>query len=132
MNTAAYITGIGVDVVSVARVAKVLRRHPVRFPNRLLHFKEYEDYQAQRDPPRFLARRFAAKEAIVKALGLGFTCGVYANKICVKHDARGRPHAVLPPELSHARSEVRYHVLLSIADEREYAVAQAVAFNAQV
>ena len=128
MKTAAHMTGIGVDIVSVARVASVLRRHPSRFPEKVLHRGEYGAYRAQRDPARFLARRFAAKEAVVKALGLGFTGGAYANRIRVAHDARGRPSVVLPPDLP--LPPCRREVLLSIADEKAYAVAQAVAFGA--
>ena len=122
MNTAANIMGIGVDIVSVARMRKVLERHPLRFPRRVLHPQEHEDYRGQRDPLRFLARRFAAKEAVAKALGLGFTSGAYARRIRIEHDALGRPTAVVdlpPPHLPRT-------ALLSIADEKDYAVAQAV------
>ena len=119
------IRGIGIDIVSIARVRRVFKRHPVRFANRLLHPDEREDYRGHFDPARFLARRFAAKEAVVKALGLGFTSGAYARRICVTHDALGRPAAVLDlPSLSPADK-----ALLSIADEKDYAIAQAVVLS---
>ena len=116
------ITGIGIDIVSIARMRRVLERHPERCPRRLLHPGEREDYRAQRDPARFLARRFAAKEAIVKALGSGFSNGAYASRIWIKHDAHGRPSAVLPP----ARERGAGTTLLSVSDEKGYAVAHAI------
>ncbi len=116
------IIGIGVDIVSVARVRGVLERHPARFPRKLLHPREHGEYRGQLDPPGFLARRFAAKEAVVKALGLGFTGGAYARRIWIRHDARGRPSAVLDLPAPHRRCTT----LLSVADEKDYAVAQAV------
>lgn len=130
------VLGIGVDIVSVARVEKILARHPERFPRRILHPGERADYRERADycgsPPfhaRFLARRFAAKEAVVKALGLGFTGGAYARRIRIEHDALGRPQAALPPDLPAARR--RCVALLSIADEKEYAVAQAIVVEEQ-
>ncbi len=126
MNTTG-IWGIGVDIVSVARVRGVLKRHPVRFPRKVLHPQEHAEYRGQLDPSRFLARRFAVKEAVVKALGLGFTGGAYARSIQIKHDAHGRPLAVLPANLP--ASHRRCKALLSITDERDYAVAQAIVLS---
>ena len=123
MNAPGSILGVGVDIVSVARVRRVLERHPARFPRRVLHPEERGEYGEHADPSRFLARRFAAKEAIAKALGLGFTGGAYARRIRIGHDARGRPRAVLPADFRHRQA------LLSIADEKNYAVAQAVVFE---
>ena len=124
MASNAAIAGIGIDIVSIERVRKVLNRHPLRFPQRVLHPGERDDYRSQRDPSRFLARRFAAKEAVVKALGLGFSKGAYARRIWIRRDKLGRPSAVLPPDLS--SSVGRDTTLLSISDERDYAVAQAI------
>ncbi len=121
------VLGVGVDIVSVARVRKILERHPARFPQKLLHPQEHGDYRDQRDPPQFLARRFAAKEALVKALGLGFTGGAYARRIWIRHDAAGRPSAVLPAGSPlDPRPLCRRRALLSIADEKDYAVAYAI------
>lgn len=122
MSVRGVILGIGVDIVSVARVKRVLARHPERFPQRVLHPEEQRDYLGQGRSPRFLARRFAAKEAVVKALGSGFTGGAYPRRIPIRHDALGRPSAALPP----GSPKRRRTALLSISDEKDYAVAQAI------
>ena len=61
------ILGIGTDVVQLARVEKTWERFGVHFANRLLLSEEYEQFQKSKKPARFLAMRFAAKEAVVKA-----------------------------------------------------------------
>ena len=119
------VLGIGIDIVSTERVAAVLRRHPARFLRKVLHPREYRGYDKSRYPARFLARRFAAKEAVVKALGLGFTGGAYACRIRIDHDSLGKPEVILPRDLLPC-SHGRYRTLLSVSDEHRYAAAQAI------
>ena len=117
------IRGLGVDVVSVSRVRRLLQVYPQRFPQRILHSAELKDYRRTPDKPAFLARRFAAKEAIGKALGRGLAAGVYARKIHIDHHPSGAPCAhvsgtfLLP---------CAHHIWISISDERDYSVAFAV------
>ena len=63
--------GIGTDIVSVSRIEQALKRQGSRFPERILTDSELKDFQNLRDPERFIAKRFAAKEAFSKAIGLG-------------------------------------------------------------
>ncbi|MGK2940399.1 MAG: holo-ACP synthase [Immundisolibacter sp.] len=121
------IAGIGVDIVAVARIARIVEEHGDGFARRLLAPNEWPDYEAARDRPAFLAKRFAAKEAFGKALGTGIAEGVTLPQIAVNHDAAGRPLL----ELSGAAAEhcarrgiVSWH--LSIADERDQAMAMVV------
>jgi len=121
------IYGIGVDVVMIARVRRSLDRFGERFAQRVLTASELEEYRASRHPERLLAKRFAAKEAVFKALGLGFREGLTLNGIGVIHDASGKPEVVyqgstreLVQRLGVTRS------LISISDEQEYAVAFVV------
>lgn len=118
------IYGIGVDVVMISRVRRSLDTLGDRFAQRVLTESELEEYRASRCPERLLAKRFAAKEAVFKALGLGFREGLTLNGIGVVHDARGKPELVyqgstleLVKRLGVTRS------LISISDEQEYAVA---------
>ena len=88
------IFGIGTDIVQIERVEAVYRRFGQRFVDRLLLPEELEEYQATRRKLRFLAMRFAGKEAIVKALGTGFGHGVWIRDIGVKHNDWGRPEVI--------------------------------------
>ncbi len=85
------IFGIGTDVVEVRRVARIHERYGERFPRRILMPEELALFARARDPVRFLAMRFAAKEAIVKALGTGFAHGVWVRDVGFVPDRRGKP-----------------------------------------
>ncbi|MCZ6717613.1 MAG: holo-ACP synthase [Gammaproteobacteria bacterium] len=85
------IFGIGVDIVHISRMQENLDRYGVRFARRILAKKEYVEYGRTRNPARFLATRFAAKEALVKAFGTGFRGGLFLKQIAVVHDDLGRP-----------------------------------------
>lgn len=85
------IFGIGTDVVRIERVAQVYERFGQRFVERLLMPEELALFDGHRRPVRFLAMRFAAKEAIVKALGTGFAHGVWVRDVGFAPDGRGRP-----------------------------------------
>jgi holo-[acyl-carrier protein] synthase len=88
------IFGIGTDVVQLARVEKTWRRHGERFVQRLLMPEEQAAFRVYKRPVRFLAMRFAAKEAIVKALGTGFAHGVWIRDVGIVPNAWGRPEVI--------------------------------------
>ena len=85
------IYGIGTDVVSVDRIRKVLLRFGERFAERILSDSELAEFAHKRDPVRFLAKRFAAKEAFSKALGVGMRMPMAWRRMGVGHDSRGKP-----------------------------------------
>ncbi|MGQ0429623.1 MAG: holo-ACP synthase [Gammaproteobacteria bacterium] len=85
------IFGLGTDVVRVERVAAIYERFGRHFVERLLMPEELVLFDANRRPARFLAMRFAAKEAIVKALGTGFGHGVWVRDVGFLADRRGKP-----------------------------------------
>ncbi len=118
------ILGIGVDVVRVSRMQSIVDRFGGRFPQRILTGEELEELPARRRSAPFLAKRFAAKEALVKALGTGFRFGVGPRDIGVRHDPLGRPYLVfsaVAQGLLDARGVAESH--LSLADEEDLAVA---------
>ncbi len=118
------IYGIGVDIVKIERIRSNIQRFGERFAQRLLTGAELADYRAARQPERFLAKRFAAKEAVVKALGTGFREGLAFNLIGVEHDHLGKPGIVYHgPALDHTRASGITGSLLSLSDEQDYAVA---------
>jgi holo-[acyl-carrier protein] synthase len=88
------IFGIGTDVVQLERVEAVYTRHRERFVQRLLMPEEEAAFRSYKRPVRFLAMRFAAKEAIVKALGTGFAHGVWIRDVGIAANAWGRPEVI--------------------------------------
>jgi holo-[acyl-carrier protein] synthase len=122
------IHGIGTDLVAVARIAAMHARHGERLARRILAAQEWPDYAAATRPERLLAKRFAAKEALAKALGTGLRAPVTLGNIAVSHDALGRPAYVVSAPLAdwlRARGIGRLH--LSLSDEHEHALAFAIA-----
>ena len=118
------IHGIGTDIVSVMRMQTNLERYGDRFARRILTEHEYEQYREIFHPARFLAKRFAVKEAVAKALGTGLGAGVHLRQICVEHDERGKPSLSYSGRAETLCREARIsrsHV--SISDEEQYAVA---------
>jgi holo-[acyl-carrier protein] synthase len=91
------IFGIGTDLVQVERIETTYRRFGQHFVDRLLMPEEHALFDPKRRPVRFLAMRFAAKEAISKALGTGFRHGVWIRDLGFRPDARGKPEVIFSP-----------------------------------
>lgn len=121
------IYGIGTDIIAVKRIEAALGRFGERFAERILAPEEMPGFSASHHPARFLAKRFAAKEAFAKALGTGMRYPVTWRNISVIHDDLGRPGFGLVPELASRLAErnIRGHHL-SISDEAEMVVAFSV------
>jgi holo-[acyl-carrier protein] synthase len=121
------IHGIGVDMVDIRRVARGLERYGPRFARRILSESEYRLYHGNPRQASFLAKRFAAKEALVKALGTGFRDGVSLRNITVENDDLGKPLLLYSEPLQaefHRHGITHSH--LSLADEQDYALAYVV------
>ena len=84
------IIGIGLDIVELDRIDRAWQRHGQRFAQRILCPAELERLPP-RTPVAFLAARFAAKEAAVKALGTGFSNGIGPHDIEVRSLPSGQP-----------------------------------------
>ncbi|MFQ5936874.1 MAG: holo-ACP synthase [Acidiferrobacterales bacterium] len=118
------IFGIGTDIVRIARMQRNLERFGERFARRILTEQELSDYQKENKRAHFLARRFAAKEAAAKAMGLGFSGGLGLRQIGVAHDQKGKPlleFTGFASEFVSTRGITQFHV--SLADEEDHAVA---------
>jgi len=121
------IRGIGTDLVLVSRIDAVLERQGERFARRILTPAEFQRFASHRQPARFLAKRFAAKEAILKALGTGLANGLSWQHMQIDNDAAGAPLVRLTAVAALRLQEGGGgRMLLSLSDEREQALAFAV------
>lgn len=121
------IFGIGIDVLEARRIQEAYARYGERFAERLLMPEERIQLARTRRPERFLAMRFAAKEAIVKAMGTGFAHGVWIRDVGVVQNERGKPEVVFSARGERVRRELgvgEAHVTLT--DEAGLIVAVAV------
>lgn len=121
------IYGIGTDIVEVSRVTGIHARHGARFAKHVLSAAEMPEYASARFPERFLAKRFAAKEAFAKAIGTGLRGAVTLTNIRITHDALGKPGLDFEPKLRALVDQcgiTNCHV--SISDEKELVAAFVV------
>lgn len=121
------IHGIGADLVDVGRVARLLERYGERFVNRVLSAEEIAEFRDSPNGARFLAKRFAAKEAFSKAVGSGLRAPVSMRNISIAGDDLGKPvfrfRSGLEDFLS-ARGIRGRH--LSVSDEKQIVCAFVV------
>jgi len=117
------IHGIGTDIVAVARLRGMWERHGDKVLDKLLAPQEMADFARAADKGRFLAKRFAAKEAFAKAYGTGVRPPVLLPAIAVGHDALGRPLLEYCGPLAETMEKQGLQAHLSISDEADYAVA---------
>lgn len=121
------ILGLGTDIVEIERIEKVLTRHSEAFAKRVLTDTEFALFQASSFPARYLAKRFAAKEAAAKALGTGIASGVSFQDFHIDNDEMGKPNLMCSGVAKTLLQQkgVR-QIWLSIADEKHYAVATVI------
>lgn len=120
------IVGLGTDIIEIARIEQSLTRSP-RLVERVLTESEQQILAAHGQPARYLAKRFAAKEAAAKALGTGIGRGISFQHFIVSNDPSGRPQLELTgPAKALADSMQVRSVWLSISDEQAYACATVI------
>ena len=121
------IIGIGSDITSIKRIARVYKKYGERFAKRILTPDELESYARRFHKVPYLAKRFAVKEAAAKALGTGIKRGVSWRHIAALNKPSGAPYLVLE-----GAAQERFNQLgakssfVTITDETDYAVAFVV------
>jgi holo-[acyl-carrier protein] synthase len=124
------VLGLGVDIVETARIARSIERHGDAFLHRVFTAGEIAYCTPMRDPAPFYAARFAAKEAVAKALATGIGADLAWCDIEVVRAASGAPSIVLsgPGAATAARLGVR-EIRISMSHSEHYAVANALALG---
>ncbi|NKF50955.1 holo-ACP synthase [Shewanella sp. WXL01] len=121
------IVGLGTDIVEIERIKTQLERHPERLAKRVLTEAEFEIFSGSAMPERYLAKRFAAKEAAAKALGTGIGRGVSFQHIHISNNEDGAPVLKFTDGALERLSLLGgKSAHISIADEQRYATATVI------
>ena len=119
------IYGIGTDIVSIKRIKSSLKKK--NFIKRIFDEKEILKCKKLTKYHNCFAKRFAAKEAFSKALGMGISNGINFNEITVLNNKSGKPYINLKGETKKKIKKIfkqkKTKISLSLSDERDYAVA---------
>jgi holo-[acyl-carrier protein] synthase len=125
------IFGIGTDILQLSRIEHVYQRYGDRFAERLLLDDEWALFQQSRNKVRFLGMRFAAKEAIAKALGTGFSNGIWVRDVGSVPNKLGQPQVVYSDRGAALCSRLGVgDGFLTLTDEAGLIVAVAVLMRA--
>ena len=122
------IIGIGVDIVDNIRVKNLIRNK--QFISRIFSTKEISQSKKMKNKTSYFSKRFAAKESLSKAIGLGFRKGINFKDISVVNDKYGKPSYKLNnnvKKLIYSKFKVKkIKISLSLADEKKYSIAFSV------
>lgn len=118
------ILGIGNDIIEVARIKAILNRYPERFLRRVFTSLEQDYCLKRKDPAIHLSGRFAAKEAVVKALGIGFSQGLSWLDFEIRNDGKGKPSVYFSDFAKELLGNQQ--VCISISHCHAYATAVAI------
>ena len=124
------IFGIGTDIVNIKRMEKSLKRYGSRFKNNIFSKNEIIYCEKKKDSVTFYAKRFAAKEALTKALGTGIRKGIKFKHIEIHNNSYGKPFIILKKEvddyLKNKIKSKKYSIHLSLSDDKPLAHATVI------
>ncbi len=124
------IVGIGTDIVECLRIAQMIDRHGELFVNRVYTPAEIRYCQSRKQATQHFAGRWAAKEAILKALGTGWRRGISWRDMEVRNDEQGRPQVALRGAVRDLVEQLGVReILVSISHCRSHAMAYALALG---
>ena len=119
------IFGVGIDIVEIQRIKETYSRYGERFARKILSNSELRNFYNNKNKISFLAKRFAAKEAVGKALGVGIKNGSILKNIEIKNDLHGKPFVNINNAKKLNMTEKK-EIHISLSDEKKYAVANAL------
>lgn len=127
------IIGLGTDIVYIPRIEKLIKKFGTKFEHRYFTLHEIESaskYSASQQRSGHFSKRFAAKEAFVKALGTGVREGIFLKDIGVKNDAYGKPHIELFDRTAETCEKIfpldKHRIHLSLSDDFPVATATVI------
>jgi holo-[acyl-carrier protein] synthase len=121
------IFGIGIDIVNISRIKKVLNKNK-KFKRRIFSTKEIKYCESRSNKIASYSKRFAAKEAFSKALGVGISKGISFNEISVNNDKNGAPSIELSGKTKKIVNSIikKKNTFLSLSDEKNFATAMVI------
>jgi len=124
------IFGIGTDIVNIKRIEKIIKKNGDSFKNKFFSKKEINYCEKKKNPSSFYAKRFAAKEAVTKAMGTGIGKGISLKNIEVINNINGKPDIILKGNvdafLKKQIKRKKYDIYLSLSDDKPFALATVV------
>ena len=125
------IVGIGSDIIDINRVNNVINRFGKKFINRCFNQIEIDRSSKRLKSSASFAKRFAAKEACLKALGTGLSQGIFWKDVCIKNDKYGKPSIELKNNALKKLKKIvpkdkKPQINLTITDEKNFAYAMVV------
>jgi holo-[acyl-carrier protein] synthase len=127
------IAGVGIDIVNLHRIARVREKYRERFINKILGAIETSEYYSllekkngQKLADLFLARRFAAKEAVSKAIGYGLRHPISLKSIEIRNNSLGKPFVVFSQLIWEELRLTTENIHISITDDSGFAQAMAI------
>ena len=124
------VLGIGVDIVDIYRVKKLLLKKKYNFKNKKFTNNEIQYCEKKKNIANCYSKRFASKEAFVKALGTGFRKNINFIDIEVVNTHHGKPYLLVNQKIINkiktSFKVKKFNILLSISDEKKYAIASVI------
>jgi len=124
------IYGIGTDIINVSRIGKILKKNKIEFKKKIFTKKEIFYCDSKKNSESYYAKRFAAKEAFVKALGTGFSNGLLYKDIEIINNKKGKPIIKMSSRATKIINKIlknkKYSIHLSLSDDKPWAVATVI------
>ncbi|NCU48542.1 MAG: holo-ACP synthase [Candidatus Fonsibacter lacus] len=124
------VIGLGTDIVNINRIKKIYTKYGNQFLDKILteSEKKIEKKKSRLKNIENIAKRFAAKEAISKAIGHGFSKGIHFKNIEIYNDKNGRPYANVNGKAKIILNKIskKHNIFLSLSDDKPWAVATAL------